>query len=96
MTQRGMFDNVSFMKADFDVLFVATRLVEEMGDAAARISRVNLVEQTAANRLAAADFWRQVLGACETLLARRAETAAGGGAVKEREASVAETIVAAG
>lgn len=95
MTQRGMFANVSFMKADFDVLFVATRLVEENGDAAPRISRVNLVEQTAANRLASADFWRQVLGTCETLLARRAEAAATG-AEKDRGADGAETVALAG
>lgn len=73
MTTAAAFANVGQMKAEFDVLFVATRLVEEMGDAAARISRVKLVELTAANQGAGADFWRQVLHVCEALLARRAE-----------------------
>lgn len=61
------------MKADFDVLFVASQLVEELGDAAERFTRVRLVETTAAHEAPAADFWRQVHQACESILARRAE-----------------------
>lgn len=61
------------MKAEFDVLFVAAGLVEEMGEAAARFSRVKLVETTAANEARAADFWRQVLHVCEAQLARKAQ-----------------------
>ena len=72
MTRAIRFANVHFMKADFDILFVATRLVEEMGESAVRMSRVKLVELTAANQMLAADFWRQVLKVCETQLADRA------------------------
>lgn len=60
------------MKVDSDALLFATRLVDEVGEAAARISRVKLVELTAANDLRAADFWRQVMQSSESLLARRA------------------------
>lgn len=59
------------MKIDNDVLLLATRLVDELGDAAIRISRVRLVELTAANNLRAAAFWRDVLHASEDLLARK-------------------------
>lgn len=57
------------MKIDQDVLVLATRLVEELGEAAVRISRVRLVELTAANNLRAAAFWREVMCACERQLA---------------------------
>lgn len=73
MTQPSPFDNVHRMKAEFDVLFVAARLVEEMGDSAARFSRVKLVETTAANEALAADFWRQVTHVCEARLASKAQ-----------------------
>lgn len=73
MTPPSPFDNVHRMKAEFDVLFVAARLVEEMGDSAARFSRVKLVETTAANEALAADFWRQVTHVCEARLASKAQ-----------------------
>ncbi len=59
------------MKTDSDVLLFATRLVDEMGEAAIRISRVRLVELTAANNLRAAAFWRDVMRTSERLLAER-------------------------
>jgi len=59
------------MKTDTDVLLFATRLVDEMGEAAIRISRVRLVELTATNNLRAAAFWREVMRASEQLLAER-------------------------
>lgn len=74
MTGKAQFANVHKMKAEFDVLFVAARLVEEMGEAAARFSRARLVETTAANEVPAAEFWREVMKACETILAQRAAT----------------------
>ena len=74
MTADEPFANVGQMKAEFDVLFVAARLVEEMGDSAARVSRVKLVETTAANEARAADFWRQVLQACEARLAGKTQS----------------------
>lgn len=73
MTAARRFDNLHRMKAEFDVLFVAARLVEEMGESAARFSRVKLVETTAANEARAADFWRQVTHVCETRLASKAQ-----------------------
>ncbi|WP_247895356.1 hypothetical protein [Azospirillum brasilense] len=59
------------MKIDHDVLLFATRLVEELGESAIRISRVRLVELTAANNLRAAAFWRDVMHTSERLLAER-------------------------
>lgn len=59
------------MKIDHDVLLLATRLVEELGESAVRISRVRLVELTAANNLRAAAFWRDVMRAAEGLLAEK-------------------------
>lgn len=59
------------MKIDHDVLVLATRLVEELGETAVRISRVRLVELTAANNLRAAAFWRDVMRASERLLSER-------------------------
>lgn len=59
------------MKTDHDVLLLATRLVDELGESAVRISRVRLVELTAANNLRAAAFWRDVLHTSEELLAAR-------------------------
>ncbi|WP_192499442.1 hypothetical protein [Skermanella pratensis] len=53
------------MKTDLDILLVATRLVEELGDDAARLAKVKLVELIAANNLRAAAFWRDVLRLCE-------------------------------
>lgn len=71
MTPPPPFANLRQMKAEFDVLFVAARLVEEMGESAARFSRVKLVETTAANEALAADFWRQVTHLCEARLAAK-------------------------
>ena len=62
---------IGVMKIDHDVLLFATRLVEELGESAVRISRVRLVELTAANNLRAAAFWRDVLRTSEQLLAER-------------------------
>ena len=59
------------MKTDSDVLLFATRLVDEMGEAAIRISRVRLVELTATNNLRAAAFWRDVMRTSERLLAEK-------------------------
>lgn len=59
------------MKTDHDVLLLATRLVDELGETALRISRVRLVELTAANNLRAAAFWRDVLHTSEELLAAK-------------------------
>ena len=64
------------MKIDHDALLFATRLVEEMGESAIRISFVRLVELTAANNLRAAAFWRDVMRASETLLTDRSPTLA--------------------
>ncbi|CAO3362771.1 hypothetical protein ABNQ39_28880 [Azospirillum sp. A26] len=59
------------MNTDLDVLVFATRLVDELGETAIRMSRVRLVELTAANHTRAAAFWREVMGTCERLLAER-------------------------
>ncbi|SMH40308.1 hypothetical protein [Azospirillum agricola] len=59
------------MKTDLDVLVFATRLVDELGEAAVRISRVRLVELTAANHTHAAAFWRDVMRTAEQLLSER-------------------------
>jgi len=64
------------MKIDHDVLLFATRLVEELGESAVRISRVRLVELTAANNLRAAAFWRDVMRTSERLLAERSPASA--------------------
>ncbi|WP_247877144.1 hypothetical protein [Azospirillum brasilense] len=64
------------MKIDHDVLLFATRLVEELGESAIRISRVRLVELTAANNLRAAAFWRDVMNTSERLLAERSPSLA--------------------
>lgn len=67
------------MKTDYDALLQASRLVDELGEAAVRISRVKLVELTAANQLRAAEFWRQVLAASEDMLSTRRGEGGGGG-----------------
>ncbi|HEY0833734.1 MAG TPA: hypothetical protein VGE72_07470 [Azospirillum sp.] len=59
------------MRTDQDVLLFATRLVDELGETAIRISRVRLVELTATNNLRAAAFWRDVLRTAERLLAEQ-------------------------
>lgn len=64
------------MRIDHDALLFATRLVDELGESAIRISRVRLVELTAANNLRAAAFWRDVLRTSERLLADRQPVAA--------------------
>jgi hypothetical protein len=53
------------MKNDLDIVMVATRLVEELGDDAVRLAKVKLVELIAANNLRAAAFWREVMRLCE-------------------------------
>lgn len=57
------------MKIDYEALELANRLVAEMGEMAVRMSRVKLVELTAANDVRAAEFWRQVMREAEKLLA---------------------------
>lgn len=64
------------MKTDHDVLLLATRLVEELGETAVRISHVRLVELTAANNVRAAAFWRDVLRTAERLLEERSPVSA--------------------
>lgn len=59
------------MNTDLDVLAFATRLVDELGETAVRISRVRLVELTAANHIRAAAFWRDVMRTSERLLAEQ-------------------------
>jgi len=56
------------MKQDYDVVAMANHLVEEWGAHAPRVSKVRLVELTAANNLRAASFWREVMRLCETIL----------------------------
>jgi len=62
------------MNTDLDVLVFATRLVDELGETAVRISRVRLVELTAANHTRAAAFWRDVMRASQRLLDERSGT----------------------
>ena len=63
---RCLFRNVrQSMKTDLDIVMVATRLVEELGDDAVRLAKVKLVELIAANNLRAAAFWREVMRLCE-------------------------------
>lgn len=57
------------MMINTDTLLFATRLADELGEKALRISRVKLVEVTAANNRQAADFWRDVLRTCESRFA---------------------------
>ena len=57
------------MKNDLDIIMVASRLVEELGEDAVRLSKVKLVELIAANNLRAAAFWRDVMRLCEERLA---------------------------
>lgn len=59
------------MKIDHDALLFATRLVDELGESAVRVSHVRLVELTAANNLRAARFWRDVLRTSQRLLQER-------------------------
>jgi|tagenome__1003787_1003787.scaffolds.fasta_scaffold20516994_3 hypothetical protein len=61
------------MKTDLDIVMVATRLVEELGDDAVRLAKVKLVELIAANNLRAAAFWREVMRLCEELSGSGAE-----------------------
>lgn len=64
---------IGVMNTDLDVLALATRLVDELGETAVRISRVRLVELTAANHTRAAAFWRDVMRASEHLLSERSD-----------------------
>lgn len=59
------------MKLERDPRALASRLVEQMGDAAPRHAKCRLVELTAANELLAAAFWRSVMHRCDEILARR-------------------------
>lgn len=59
---------IGVMNTDLDVLAFATRLVDELGETAIRMSRVRLVELTAANQIRAAAFWREVMQISQRLL----------------------------
>lgn len=59
------------MAHDLDTLAVAIQLVNELGDDAATVAKIRLVELIAANNLRAASFWRDVLRASEELLAQK-------------------------
>lgn len=59
------------MAHDLDTLAVAIQLVNELGDDAATVAKIRLVELIAANNLRAASFWRDVLRAAEDLLAQK-------------------------
>lgn len=59
------------MTIETEALLFAIRLVDELGERAIRLSRVRLVELTAASDLRAAAFWRDVMQASERLLAQR-------------------------
>src|SRR3954447_14088378 len=65
------------MKTDLDIVMVATRLVEELGDDAVRLAKVKLVELIAANNLRAAAFWREVMRLCEEHTGASAAAATG-------------------
>jgi hypothetical protein len=80
------------MKHNLDTLAVAIQLVNELGDDAATVSKIRLVELIAANNLRAAAFWRDVLKASEELLAQRLEQ----GALDDAEDDVLEDIDEAG
>lgn len=60
------------MQTDTDALLFATRLTDELGETAIRMSHVRLVELTAAGNVRAAAFWRAVMHASERRLAERA------------------------
>jgi hypothetical protein len=72
------------MKTDLDIVMVATRLVEELGDDAVRLAKVKLVELIAANNLRAAAFWREVMRLCEEHTGAVAPTPTGTGIVQPR------------
>ena len=59
------------MKNDGEVRILASRLVEVLGEGAARHAMCRLVELTAANETRAAAFWRDVMHMCEDLAARQ-------------------------
>jgi hypothetical protein len=75
------------MKTDLDIVMVATRLVEELGDDAVRLAKVKLVELIAANNLRAAAFWREVMRLCEehTGVTGAAAASPTGGAAQTRK-----------
>ena len=83
------------MKTDYDALLFATRLVEELGETAIRVSRVRLVELTAANNLRAAAFWRDVMRTCERLVSERASPlpTQAAAAVASAKATLSKTTV---
>ncbi|WP_119678644.1 hypothetical protein [Indioceanicola profundi] len=58
------------MKHNLDILAVAVQLVRELGEDAVTHSRNRLVELIAVNHHRGATFWRQVMQACESELAR--------------------------
>ncbi|ACI98271.1 hypothetical protein [Rhodospirillum centenum] len=64
------------MTHDPEILIFARRLVQELGGDAITLSRVKLVELTAANHVRGARFWRGVMQACQHELKEREEAAA--------------------
>lgn len=59
------------MTTENDAHNFAACLVAELGERAIRLSRVRLVELTAASDLRAAAFWRDVMRASEQMLSSR-------------------------
>lgn len=84
------------MNTDLDVLVFATRLVDELGETAIRMSRVRLVELTAANHTRAAAFWREVMRTSERLLnerpGRRVASGLSSSAIAAAQPSVSPTV----
>lgn len=89
---------ICVMNTDLDVLVFATRLVDELGETAIRMSRVRLVELTAANHTRAAAFWREVMRTSERLLSeqsgRRVATGLSSPAIAAAQPAVAQHHVA--
>ena len=84
------------MNTDLDVLVFATRLVDELGETAIRMSRVRLVELTAANHTRAAAFWREVMRTSERLLnersVRRVASGLSSPAIAAAQPSVSQSV----
>jgi hypothetical protein len=86
------------MKQTSDSQMVASRLVAELGEDAARHAKCRLVELTAAANIRAASFWREVMRLCEDILDResassrspdRLETAPPAGALAREAGTLA-------
>ncbi|PWC33830.1 hypothetical protein [Azospirillum sp. TSO35-2] len=80
------------MNTDLDVLAFATRLVDELGETAIRMSRVRLVELTAANHTRAAAFWRDVMRTSERLLNERSGRRVASAAIAAAQPAVGQSV----